>query len=141
MQKKLLILLLAATMLAVPAAALADHGGHGGGHDGDRHGGHKDKVTFQLKGFLSAFTAPVGLKSGSVTILVTRANRAGMPFVGMTLTFVLNARTEIEPEDAIILDGDFGSVKVKAAPNATAAVLQATVPKEVEDEAFEEDDD
>lgn len=54
---------------------------------------------------------------------------------------MLNARTELEPEDAIILDGDFGSVKVKAAPNATAAVLQATVPKEVEDEAFEEDDD
>jgi hypothetical protein len=41
-----------------------------------------------------------------VTIFVTRANRAGKPFVGMTLTFVLGPRREIEPEDVKILDGD-----------------------------------
>jgi len=141
MQKKLLVMLLAATMLALPAGALADHGGRGGGHDGDGHGDAKGKVTFQLKGFLSAFTAPNGLKPGSVTIFVTRANRAGRPFVGITLTFMLGPRTEIEPEDAVILDGDFGSVRVNAPPNVDAAHLQAFVPKEVEDEAFEEDDD
>jgi hypothetical protein len=54
---------------------------------------------------------------------------------------MLGPRTEIEPEDAVILDGDFGSVRVNAAPSVDAAHLQAFVPKEVADEAFEEDDD
>jgi hypothetical protein len=137
MQKKLVVLLLAATMLALPAVAVADRGG---GH-GHGHGGGHGKVTFQLKGFLSAFTAPVGLTPGSVTIFVTKANRAGRPFVGTTLTFMLNAKTEIEPEGAVIADGDFGSVHVKAPLDVDAAHLQAVVPKEVEDEAFEEDED
>jgi hypothetical protein len=141
MPRKALVSLLTAAALALPAGALADHGGRGGGHDGEGHGGRQGKATVQLKGFLSAFTAPAGLQPGSVTIFVTRANRAGKPFVGMTLTFMLGPRTEIEPEDAVILDGDFGSVRVNAPPNVDAAHLQAFVPKEVEDEAFEEDDD
>lgn len=150
MQKKLLVSILAAALLALPARALADHGGRGGGDEGDGHGDHNGRATLQLTGFLSAFTALAGPKLGSVTIFVTRANRAGFvtranragrPFVGMRLTFMLGPRTEIEPEDAVILDGDFGSVRVNAPASVDAAHLQALVPKEVEDEAFDDDDD
>ena len=109
MSKKALVSFLAAAVLAVPAVALADHGGRGGGG----HGGKTD--TYQLKGTLSAYTAAVGTTPGSITIHVLKGNRAGRPFVGMTLTFVLTTATRIEPRRAVIVDGDHGSVQVKAA--------------------------
>jgi len=142
MRTRMMVSLLAAAALALPAAAIADHGGgDGGGNSGSGHGGHGHGVrldTYKLKGTLSAFTAAMGTTPGSITIKVLKGNRAGRPFVGMTLTFVLTTATKIEPRSAAILDGDRGSVQLKTAEGLDAAGLQAATPKKVEDE-FDDD--
>ena len=75
MRTRLIVSLLAAVALALPTAAIADHGG---GNSGPRHGGHGHGVrldTYNLKGRLSAFTAAVGTTPGSITIQVMKGNR------------------------------------------------------------------
>jgi hypothetical protein len=145
MRTRMMVSLLAAAALALPASAIADHGGgDGGGNSGSGHGGHGGHGhgvrldTYKLKGTLSAYTAAMGTTPGSITIKVLKGNRAGRPFVGMTLTFVLTTATKIEPRGAVILDGDRGWVQLKAAEGLDAAALQAATPKEVEDE-FDDD--
>lgn len=138
MRTRMMVSLLAAAALALPAAAVADHGG-GGDNSGPGHGGHGLRLdTYNLKGTLSGFTAAVGTTPGSITIQVMKGNRAGRPFVGRTLTFMLTTATKIEPRGAVILDGDRGSVQLKAAERLDAAGLQAVTPKKVEDE-FDDD--
>jgi hypothetical protein len=137
MRTRMMVPLLAAAALALPAAAIADHGGgDGGGHGGHGHGVRLD--TYKLKGTLSAYTAAMGTTPGSITIKVLKGNRAGRPFVGMTLVFVLTTATKIEPRGAVIVDGDRGSVQLKAAERLDAGALQAAIPKKVEDE-FDDD--
>ena len=139
MRTRLIASLLAAVALALPTAAIADHGG---GNSGPRHGGHGVRLdTYNLKGRLSAFTAAVGTTPGSITIQVMKGNRAGRPFVGMTLTFVLTAATKIEPRGAVIVNGDRGSVQLKAKEGLDAAGLQAQIPRKVEDEFLEDEFD
>jgi hypothetical protein len=131
---RMVVTLLAAGTLALPAAAVADHGG--GDNSGPGHGVRLDTVN--LKGTLSGFTAATGTTPGSITITVLKGNRAGRPFVGTTLTFVLTAATKFEPRGAVIRDGDRGSVQLKAAEGLDAAGLQAVIPRKVEDE-FDDD--
>ena len=104
MRTRMIVSLLAAAALALPAAAVADHGG-GGDNSGPGHGGHGGHGlrldTYNLKGTLSGFTAAVGTTPGSITIQVMKGNRAGRPFVGMTLTFMLTTATKIEPRGAV----------------------------------------
>jgi hypothetical protein len=141
MRTRLIVSLLAAVVLALPTAAIADHGA---GKSGPRHVGHGHGVrldTYNLKGRLSAFTAAVGTTPGSITIQVLKGNRAGRPFVGMTLTFVLTAATKIEPRGAVIVNGDQGSVQLKAKEGLDAAGLQAQIPRKVEDEFLEDEFD
>jgi hypothetical protein len=139
MRTRMMVSLLAAAALALPAAATADHGGgDGGGNSGSGHGHGVRLDTYKLKGTLSAYTAAMGTTPGSITINVQKGNRAGRPFVGMTLTFVLTTATKIEPRGVVILDGDRGSVQLKAAEGLDAAALQAATPKKVEDE-FDDD--
>jgi hypothetical protein len=141
MRTRLIVSLLAAVVLALPTAAIADHGG---GKSGPRHVGHGHGVrldTYNLKGRLSAFTAAVGTTPGSITIQVLKGNRAGRPFVGMTLTFVLTAATKIEPRGAVIVNGDQGSLQLKAKEGLDAAGLQAQIPRKVEDEFLEDEFD
>ena len=141
MRTRLIVSFLAAVVLALPTAAIADHGG---GKSGPRHVGHGHGVrldTYNLKGRLSAFTAAVGTTPGSITIQVMKGNRAGRPFVGMTLTFVLTAATKIEPRGAVIVNGDQGSVQLKAKEGLDAAGLQAQIPRKVEDEFLEDEFD
>ena len=141
MRTRMIVSLLAAAALALPAAAVADHGGidnSGPGHGGHGHGHGVRLDTYNLKGTLSGFTAATGTTPGSITITVLKGNRAGRPFVGMTLTFALTAATKIEPRGAAILDGDRGSVQLKAAEGLDAAGLQAQIPRKVEDE-FDDD--
>jgi hypothetical protein len=141
MRTRLIVSLLAAVVLALPTAAIADHGA---GKSGPRHVGHGHGVrldTYNLKGRLSAFTAAVGTTPGSITIQVMKGNRAGRPFVGMTLTFVLTAATKIEPRGAVIVNGDQGSLQLKAKEGLDAAGLQAQIPRKVEDEFLEDEFD
>jgi hypothetical protein len=129
MRTRIIVSLLAAAALALPAAAIADHGGGG---QGGGHGGKRD--TYNLKGTLSAYTAAAGTTPGSITIRVTKGNRAGRAFVGLTLTFALTTATEVEPKGVVIADGDRGSVQVKGPVGLDATGLQALTPKKVEDE-------
>jgi hypothetical protein len=92
----------------------------------------KKKDTYNLKGTLSAYVAPVDATTpGSVTILVTKANKAGQPFVGQTLIFPLDAATRVKTKGGGIVDGDKGDVQVKGAPGLDATGLQLLTPKQV----------
>jgi hypothetical protein len=122
LRTKIFLLVLAAAALALPAGSLAA----------------KKKSTYELKGTFSAYTAPVGLAPGSITILVRKTNKAGHAFVGQTLVFALDASTKVGPAGVVILDGDRGSVQVKGAPGLDAIGLQAVVPRKVQDETAEE---
>ena len=64
MDRRIVLAVLAAAAVAVSPAFAA-----------------KKKDTYELKGTLSAYTAAVDTTPGSLTILVTKANHAGQPFV------------------------------------------------------------
>jgi hypothetical protein len=130
MRTKIFLLALAVAALAVPAGALAGHG----------PGGHGKKSTYELHGTLSAYTAATDITPGSITITVSKANKAGRPFVGLPLTFVLDATTQVQPNGpaTVITDLDAGSVQVKGPANLDAAGLQLLVPKQVVDEVVAE---
>jgi hypothetical protein len=91
----------------------------------------KKKDTYELKGTLSAYTAAAGSTPGSLTILVSKANHAGRPFVGQTLTFALDASTLVKTKGGGIVDGDQGDVQVKGSPGLDATGLEALTPKQV----------
>jgi hypothetical protein len=112
MEKKVVLAILVAAAMAVSPAFAA-----------------KKKDTYNLKGTLSAFVAPVDATPGSVTIVVAKANHAGDPFVGQTLTFALDSSTKVKVKGGAIVDGDKGDVQVKGAPGLDATGLQALTPK------------
>jgi outer membrane receptor for ferrienterochelin and colicin len=114
MNKRVVLAVLAAAAVAVSPAFAA-----------------KKKDTYELKGTLSAYTAAVDTTPGSVTILVTKSNKAGRPFVGQTLTFAVDATTRVKVKGGAIVDGDHGDVQVKGAPGLDATGLQLLTPKQV----------
>lgn len=122
--RRLLLLMLAAAALAVPAAAIANGGSGKGG---------PKQATYVLEGVLSAYTAPGG-PAGSITILVTKTNNAGKPFLAQTLTFPVSSSTKvkIKAKDGLIHDGARGKIQVKGAPGLDAVGLQALTPKQVD---------
>jgi hypothetical protein len=132
MRTKIFLLALAVAALAVPAGALASQAGHGPKKP--------KKATYELHGTLSAYTAATDITPGSITITVSKANKAGRPFVGLPLTFVLDATTQVQPNGpaTVITDLDAGSVQVKGPANLDAAGLQLLVPKQVVDEVVAE---
>jgi hypothetical protein len=128
MRTKVLLLALAVAALAVPAGAFAAKGGNG-------HG--PKQATYQLHGTLSAYTAAAGVTPGSITIVVSKSNKAGRAFVGQTVTFTVASTTKVKPGGALIADGDLGSIQVKGAPGMTdPLVLGAVAPKLVVDETL-----
>jgi hypothetical protein len=114
MDKKIVLSVVAAAAVAVSPAFAA-----------------KKKDTYELKGTLSAYTAATDTTAGSITIVVGRANHAGQPLVGQTLTFALDATTRVKVSGGGIADGDKGDVQVKGAPGLDATGLQALTPKQV----------
>ena len=128
MRTKVLLTLLAAAALALPAGALADKGGHGGG-------GPK-QATYEFHGTLSGYLAAVGAAPGSITILISKANRAGRPFVGQTLTFPVSSLTKVEPTGGVIVNGDQGSLQLRGAAALGALGLQALTPRKIQDETL-----
>jgi len=91
----------------------------------------KKQDTYELKGTLSAYTAAVGSTPGSLTIVVSKANQAGRPFVGQTLTFALDSSTRVKTKGGGIVDGDQGDVQVKGSPGLDLTGLEALTPKQV----------
>lgn len=121
--RKVFLLMLAAAMLALPVAAPA----------GTSAKGPKQQATYQLEGSLSAYTPSAGPGNGSITIVVTKANNAGQPFLGQTLTFAVTSSTHVstKTKDGTIADGSRGQVQVKTAAGADATGLQAAPAKSV----------
>jgi hypothetical protein len=118
MYKKAVLTVFAVAVIAVPPALAA-----------------KTKDTYNLKGTLSAYVAPVDATTpGSVTILVTKANKAGQPFVGQTLVFTVDASTKAHLKGGAIVDGDHGTLQVKGAPGLDLTGLQLLTPKLVVDQ-------
>lgn len=118
MRKMLLGLLVA---LALPAAALATK---------PPHPNHPNtpapKVTYVLKGTLSAYTAANGNTPGSITIAVSAGNKYGKAFKGQTLVFAVSSSTHVVlHKGAAIANGDRGSVKARGAKGLNATALQA----------------
>jgi len=94
--RKVFLLMLAAAMLALPVAATASTSAKG-----------PKQATYQLEGALSAYTPSAGPGNGSITIIVTKANNAGQPFIGQTLTFAVTSSTHVstKTKDGTIADG------------------------------------
>jgi hypothetical protein len=139
--KKLVPLLIAA--LLIPGVALAKGPKPGKGPTGT-HG--KAKVSYVLKGSLSAYTAydPGTSTNGSITIDVKHTNKHARALKGMQLTFtgMVGANTKISLPDGVtvINDGDLGFVKVRAPKEPKsmsgpdlAAILTALPVRQVAD--------
>lgn len=131
--KKAILLAVVSALLITPAAAMAK--GTPGGHSAP-------KVMYVFKGTLSNYTAyDSGTQTpGSITIVVTSANKHGKSLKGQTLTFPVGATTTISLENGVtaIANGDTGIVKIKAAkkiaPADLASTLQATTASQVVDQ-------
>ena len=95
---------------------------------------------YVLRGTLTAYTAADAANSGSVSILVSSANRHGASLKTQTLTFALSAKTKIAtPGGAALAVNDKGVVKVRgpqrvAATDSLATVLQAITAFQVVDQ-------
>jgi len=94
----------------------------------------KKKDTYNLHGALSLYTPAVGSTPGSITIVVDKANNAGQPFVGQTLTFVLDASTKVKIKGGAIVDNDHGRVLMQGASGLDLTGLQTLTPKQVIDQ-------
>jgi len=120
--KKALILVFAA--LVIPSVALASKPAAPGGKG-------NPIVTYKLHGTLSNFTAydSTTPANGSITILVSHANRHGKGLTGQTLTFPVDANTKIVLNDGVtaITNGDVGMVKVRAPKKIAPADLVAQI--------------
>jgi hypothetical protein len=137
MRTRLLIALALIGLLVAPAAALASHGSKG-----KTRSHSMEQVTYELKGTLSAFTPVKGSTPGSITIHVTGGNEAGRAFVGDTLSFQLTMATRVETnENGTIANGDRGEIQVKGPAGLDMAGIQKQIPRKVEDQAEDNDQD
>jgi hypothetical protein len=128
--KKALILVVAA--LALPSVALAAKPA--------TTPPSAPKVTYMLKGILSAYTAydKATSTNGSITILVKASNYHGKALHNQSLTFVVGPKTWVTLHNhKPIKDGDRGLLTVRAllrvAPADLAATLQAQPAKHIID--------
>jgi FtsH-binding integral membrane protein len=138
MRKPILLAMLA--VLVIPAAALAakpPHPAHPATPSQQQLA--SPKVSYILKGTLSAFTAVNGSTAGSVTIVVTGGNAFGKAFKAvptLPLTFAVNAATGVVLRKGATTIGApvRGIVKVRGAKGLNAAQLQALVALQVIDQ-------
>jgi hypothetical protein len=130
------IALLAVAALVLPAAALADKPAK---PEHPEHGKGAPKVTYVLKGTLTAYTAPSGTITGSVSLLVKGGNHHAKLLKSQTLTFTLDSTTKVVQHDGSVTLGDRGVVKVRAPKKLAkatdfAAQLQAVTARQVVDQ-------
>jgi predicted lipoprotein len=79
------------------------------------------KVMFVLHGTLGTYTAASGSTNGSIVVTVKSANHESSLLKNTTLTFPVSSTTKVV---GTVTSGHNGTVKVRAAKNATAATLQ-----------------
>ncbi|MDX6481296.1 MAG: hypothetical protein QOG85_1806 [Gaiellaceae bacterium] len=103
-----------------------DNAGHGHGHG---HGAQT--VMYVLKGTISAYTAydATTHTAGSITLLVDHANHHGQGLVGQTVTFPVDANTQVALADgqSAIARSHSGMVQIRAPKNIAAADLATTL--------------
>lgn len=135
---KTILVLATAAILAVPATALAGKPSAKPSHAG---GKGQPKVTYVLKGTLSAYSAASSSGNGTITIAVTHSNRHGHALDGQSLTLPVTTGTRIVLHSGVttIADGDTGIVKIHAAkrvdPADLVATLQAAAARQVVDQS------
>jgi hypothetical protein len=130
--------------LLVPGAALAKGPNPPKGPQGNKG---KAKVLYVLKGKLSGYSPydSSSSQNGSISIVVSRANRHGRALKGMPLTFQgeITANTKISLSDGVtvIADTDNGLVKVRApkepksmSGSDLAAILTTSAVRQVVDQ-------
>jgi pectate lyase len=93
--------------------------------------GKAAKVLFVLSGTLGAYTAASGTTNGSIAITVETANHESSALKGQKLTFPVSSSTTIV---GTVTSGHNGIVKVRAAKNASAAILQTLTAFQVIDQ-------
>ena len=87
-------------------------------------------MAYILKGKLSAYHAydSVAQANGSITIVVSHANRHGRALKGQNLTFPVGPKTKVTLDGTNpIADNDNGIVTVRAPRRIAAADLAATL--------------
>jgi hypothetical protein len=122
--RKLFVLF--ALALAVPGLALAAKPPAPG--NSQSHGKAAPQVMYVLKGTLTAYTAANGATNGSVSLLVTSANRHGAALKGQTLTFPVASTTKVVTGTATAVTvNDKGLVQIRGPKTVTPAANLATV--------------
>jgi hypothetical protein len=120
--KKAIVLL--AVALALPTTAALAKG------KPTNPGKSKPKVTYVLKGVLSAYTPATSSSTGSITIMVKHSNRHGRLLKNMSLTFTVTTKTRVTYRHGTTLASSTatakGVVKVRA-PKRIAADLATTL--------------
>jgi hypothetical protein len=92
--------------------------------------GQSTKVTFVLHGTFGPYTAVNGATNGSIALTVKSANHESTLLKNSTLTFAVSSTTKLVGS---VSAGHRGTVKVRAAKNASAATLQALTAFQVID--------
>jgi hypothetical protein len=140
-------ILLAVVALALPSLALAakpaspgksaqPHGNVAA----QSHSKATPKVTYVLKGTLTAYTAANGQTNGLVSLLIKGANHHGAALKGQTLTFGVSAATKVVTgKNPTLTINDKGLIQVRGpkkigATDNLATVLQALTAKQIIDQ-------
>jgi hypothetical protein len=89
------LFLLCALALAVPSLAIAAGKPPQPGKSSTAGSNAAPKVTYVLRGTLTAYTAASGATNGLVTITVNSANRHGAALKTRSLTFAVSAKTKV----------------------------------------------
>ena len=128
--------------LALPAAAVAKGGGHGGfhGHKGGNSAGHKQKGKHGRSLIVKGTVSAVG--TGTIDVLVSGGNHRGRALKGQTVTFdVSNARIVVADVNgdgsrdlADVAVGDRVVVQSRIDKGATVDTTQPVVAKRVVDQ-------
>lgn len=121
MRKVIVVLVLA---LLVPAAALAGGKPPAPGKSHTAGSNAAPKVTYVLRGTLTAYTAASGSTDGSVTIMVKSSNRHAQSLKNQSLVIPVSSATKIV---GTFTANDNGIVKVRAAKNTAASALVAAL--------------
>jgi hypothetical protein len=139
----------ALTLAAVPTAAFAANPSHpvhpttpattgvkGATSDIDAtHPVVTPTVMYVLRGTLTSYTAASTTTTGSVSITVKSSNFEQKTLKTMTLTFVVNSKTNVVlHNDKAFAIGDRGIVKVRAPKKSDATTLQTKTAFEVIDQ-------
>ena len=93
--------------------------------------GQSAKVMFVLRGKLGTYTAANGSTNGSIAITVSRSNHESSALKNATLTFAVSSSTKL---GGTITSGHNGTIKVRAAKNASTATLQTLTAVQVNDQ-------